>query len=134
MNGIYLYLFLKEIKKKLIDRYVREIRVADRIVQVIFDDGALYISLYPQAPALFFAPAQRKGYEKSAKFAVGLSACRVTDVTQDHFMPVLHIRVEKTGIAEVQELKLTIIPYKEAPNITVSDGQKQRKLYPKCVR
>ena len=134
MNGIYLYLFLKEIRKKLIDRYVREIRVADRIVQVIFDDGALYISLYPQAPALFFAPAQRMGYEKSAKFAVGLSACRVTDVTQDHFMPVLNLCMQKTGMVDVQEVNLTIMLYREAPNIMVRDGQKQIKLYPKCVR
>ncbi len=134
MNGIYLSLFLKEVRKRLIGQYVEEIRSADRIVQVVFDDSALYISLYPQAPALFLAPAQRKGYEKETKLAAGLSACRVIDVTQDHFMPVLHVRMEKTGIAQMAELKLTIMLYREAPNITVCDGRKQRKLFPKCVR
>ncbi|UCC11110.1 MAG: DUF814 domain-containing protein [candidate division WOR-3 bacterium] len=133
MNGIYVHLFLEEVKSRMIDQYVREIRIADRIVQVVFDDSALYVSLYPQAAALFLAPAQRKGYEKETKLAAGLGACRIIDVTQDHFMPVVHLRMEKTGIADMQELKLTIILYREAPNITVSDGRTQRKLYPKCV-
>jgi predicted ribosome quality control (RQC) complex YloA/Tae2 family protein len=134
MNGIYLYLFLKEIRSRLIDQPVREMRIADRIVQVVLDDYALYVSLYPQAPALFLAPVQRKGYEKNTQLAGGLSGCRIIDVTQDHFMPVLQVRMEKTGIADVQELKLTIILYKEAPNITMSDGRKQKKLYTKLVR
>ncbi len=134
MNGIYMHLFLKEIRGRLIDQYVRELRIADRIVQVVLDDNALFVSLYPQAPALFLAPAQRKGFEKNTQLAGGLSACRIIDVTQDHFMPVLLVRMERAGIADVRELTLTIILYREAPNIAVDDGQKQRKLYPKYVR
>jgi predicted ribosome quality control (RQC) complex YloA/Tae2 family protein len=55
------------------------------------------------------------------------------DVTQAHYMPVLHIGIQKTAIDAVQEMKLTVMLYREAPNIILRDGRRQKSLFPRCI-
>lgn len=133
MNGIYLHLFLDEIGNKLIGQFVEEVRIADRIIQIIFGEGALYVSLYPEAPAMFFAPIQKKDYLKNEPFSAELGACRIVHIEQPQFMPVLYIRLQKSDIDAVRDIDLNIMLYKEAPNIIVRSGKKQKSLYPRCV-
>lgn len=133
MNGIYLHLWLGEIGNTLIGQFIEEIRTTDRIVQIVFSGDALYVSLYPEAPAIFCAPAQKKDFVKDTKLSSELGACRVMDVTQAQFMPVLHIGMQKTAIDAVQEKKLTVMLYREAPNILIRDGRKQKSLFPRCI-
>jgi predicted ribosome quality control (RQC) complex YloA/Tae2 family protein len=133
MNGIYLHLWLDEIGDDLIGQYVEEVRVADRIVQFFFGESALYVSLYPEAPAVYSAPVQKKDYVKNTKLSTELGACRIIAIEQAHLMPVLHIGVQKTEIDAVHDMKLTVMLYREAPNIIVQHGRKLKKLYPKCV-
>ncbi len=77
MNGIYLYLLLKEIKNKLTGLHIDEIRSMHRMVQIICGDKALFVSLYPEAPAIFFSERIKKNFAKLKSFSDNIRSSRI---------------------------------------------------------
>ena len=74
MNGIYLYLLLREIKDELVGQFINDIQRTDRIIQIVFDKQSLFISLYPEAPGIFFSNRIKQGFEKLKLFSNYLRA------------------------------------------------------------
>ena len=68
MNGVFLYLLLREIRDKLTGRFIDEISVQHRLVQVICGNEALFVSLYPDAPAVFLSKRIKEHFEKIELF------------------------------------------------------------------
>ncbi len=133
MNGIYLYLLLREIRGKLINRFIDEISVQHRIVQVTCGNDALFVSLYPDAPAVFFSKKGKLHFEKIESFTNEVKACRINRVEQSDFMPVVRLIVEKVIAGEQNPLEIVITLYREAPNFSIKTAQRQRNLFSRYV-
>ena len=133
MNGIYLYLLLREIRDTLINCSIDEISVLHRIVQVVCGNDALYVSLYPDAPAVFFSKKNRVHFEKIESFTHEVKSCRIRGVEQHDFMPVMRLLLERLIAGEQRPLEITISLYREAPNFSIKTARRQMNLFSRCV-
>lgn len=133
MNGIYLYLLLREIRDKLTGRFIDEISVQHRIVQVIFGNDALFVSLYPDAPAVFFSKRIKQQFEKIGSFTNEIKSCRIKGVEQSDFMPVMSLVLEKLTAGGPSYLEIVISLYREAPNFSIKTGRMQKNLFARSV-
>lgn len=133
MNGIYLHLLLREIRDKLIDRFIDEISIQQRIVQVICGDDALFVSLYPDALAVFFSTKSRPRFEKIESFTNEVKACRINGVEQSGFIPVVRLVLEKVIAGEQIPLEIIISLYREAPNFSIKTARRQNNLFSRYV-
>ncbi|HEC78640.1 MAG TPA: DUF814 domain-containing protein [candidate division WOR-3 bacterium] len=133
MNGIYVFLLLREIREELINAYIEGFWIKERMVQLVLGSRALFISLYPEAPALFLAEKRLRGFEKNPSFNNDLSSARITGVEQVHFTPFIRFKLERAELSEKVEIMLDISLYREAPNIRCRKRRSQRVLFSRYI-
>jgi len=133
VNGIYLYLLLREMRDKIIGRFIDEISVQHRIVQVICGNDALFVSLYPDAPAVFFSKKRREHFEKIESFTNEVRSNRIRGVEQSGFLPVVRLTLEKVLAGEQSPLEIIISLYREAPNFSIKTARRQINLFSRYV-
>lgn len=133
MNGIYLYLLLREIENDLIDRSIDEITQMNRLIQIVMGQKALFVSLFPEAPAIFLAKRLKSGFEKLQKLGEEIRSSRIVHVEQPHFMPVVKLLLAKTTLGEPQTLEVIVSLYREAPNFRIKYPHKQKNLFPRYI-
>ncbi len=133
MNGIYLYLLLRELREKLVNHYIDEISVLHRVVQVVCGNDALFVSLYPDAPAVFFSKKNRLHFEKIESFTNEVKSCRIRGVEQHDFMPVMRLILERLIAGERRPLEIAISLYREAPNFSIKNARRQMNLFSRYV-
>lgn len=133
MNGIYLDLLRREIEGSVINRYIDEIRIKQRLLQIVFGKQALFVSLYPELPAVYLSKQIQIGFDKLEKFTNTISSSRIEGLEQPDFMPVLKIMVEKTHVVNRTCAQLIISLYREAPNFVIKTASVQKHLYSRYI-
>jgi predicted ribosome quality control (RQC) complex YloA/Tae2 family protein len=133
MNGIYLHLLLAEIHKMLIGMRIDEVLIQERVVQFAGARKALFVSLFPDARALYVSRKTKRHYKKLQIFSTALASRSIRHVTQDSFKPVVRLTTERPSAGPADTCEITISLYREAPNIRVRTGSMQRDLFPRFV-
>uniref|UniRef100_A0A7C4TBS7 DUF814 domain-containing protein n=1 Tax=candidate division WOR-3 bacterium TaxID=2052148 RepID=A0A7C4TBS7_UNCW3 len=122
MNGIYLHFIIKEIKPRLLNQFIHRISIKEKLVQIEFDDDALFVSLFPQAPGIYINK-KVANFIKLSFFDEHLSKSRITSVEQLDFCPVVVFTTERIEYGQRKIKKIKVSLYKEAPNLTlISEG------------
>jgi predicted ribosome quality control (RQC) complex YloA/Tae2 family protein len=134
MNGIYLFLLLQEIKHDLTGLFIDDILSMDRLIQIILSKNSLFISLYPEAPAIFYTKTNRSNFQRVIQFSNELQSSQITGVEQTNFMPVVALQLERLSIGKKENLELIISLYREAPNIVIKTPSVQKKLYKRYIQ
>ncbi len=132
MNGIYLHLALEEISHLIIKKFIRRVSAQDRLVQIEFDDDALYISLYPQVLGLYIAKI-KGDFLKLNFFDEHLAGTRITNVQQIGFAPVVDLIIEKIEYGQSIHSKIRLSFYKEGPNFSLFFDNMRRDLFPRYI-
>ncbi|MBN2620198.1 DUF814 domain-containing protein [candidate division WOR-3 bacterium] len=133
MNGTYLHLWLREIKEQVEGQYIGDIRIRDRLVQLVLARYSLYVSLYPDVMALCVDQKDDHHYESLTAFNVLVRGLRIGHMEQDSLKPVLRLGLQSGEDHGPEKIVLTIVLYREAPNIVVSKGDAYRKLFARIV-
>jgi predicted ribosome quality control (RQC) complex YloA/Tae2 family protein len=134
MNGIYLFLLLREIKHDLTGLFIEDILSMDRLIQIILSKKSLFISLYPEAPAIFYTRTNKNNFQQLPHFSSDIRASRIAKIEQADFMPVVTLQLEKMGISKRESLELIISLYRQAPNIVIKTPSMQKKLYKRYIQ
>ncbi|MGB9721330.1 MAG: NFACT RNA binding domain-containing protein [bacterium] len=132
MNGIYLFLTLKEIIPMLISKFISRISAKERLIQFEFEDGALFISLYPQALGLYSGEI-RKDFERLPYFDDHVAGSRIVRIEQLDYRPVVDLATEKVEYGQKDNFLIRLLFYKEAPNLTVKCKETQRSLFHRYI-
>jgi len=132
VNGIYLHLLLREIRKNLIGSHVKDIRLCGRAIQILLGDTSLVISLYPTGLGLFLSEEDLRGYDSMKNISDIVKSCQVVEVLQQGYMPVISIMLEKT-FPEKERIELIISLYPEAPNFSLKTRNWQRNVFPRYI-
>jgi predicted ribosome quality control (RQC) complex YloA/Tae2 family protein len=127
MNGIYLNLLISEIAGGMIDRYVEDILVKKKIVQLVTGRQSVYISLDPEMTAMYIASREKKGFRRLEKFSQYILSRRIKAVRQYGFMPVLEFTFDR------KEIRLIISFYREALNLVLKTDRSQITLNPRYI-
>jgi len=133
MNGIYLYLLLKEIRDKLVGLYIDEVCSRHRLIQIVCGEKALFISLYPEAPAIYLARKEKYNFERLRLFNEDMRSSTIIGVEQRTLMPVLRIQLEKSTEGIKKNAEIIISLYREAPNLRFKSVNKQKDLYRRFI-
>jgi predicted ribosome quality control (RQC) complex YloA/Tae2 family protein len=132
MNGIFLHLLLREVGDEIIGRYVEELLIKDRFVQIILDKKAILASLYSQAPALLLGQ-KLPGFEKLTAFGDAVLGSRIISADMEHFTPAVKLLLEKSSYGRTIRSELVISLYKDAPNIRIESTEMKRRLYDRFI-
>ena len=133
MNGIYLSLLLSEIKDQLAGAYIQEILVKDRILQLVLNENALFISLYPTALGMYIAGVSRRGYDLFKQMSDMAKSCRIVEVIQSDNMPVMKIMLEKSFPTQ-EQLEIVVSFYAQAPNFSLMAQKRQKNLFARYIQ
>jgi predicted ribosome quality control (RQC) complex YloA/Tae2 family protein len=133
MNGIYLCLLLKEIREKLQGERVEDIMIRYRVLQIVFDRHSLFVSLHPAALGMFLSKSVARGYETVRGVGDIVRSSTIIDVSQDGFMPVLRVIVEKP-FPDKQRIEIVVSFYHEAPNLTVVTESWHRSVFARSIQ
>jgi hypothetical protein len=128
MNGIFLFLALKEIESMLINKYISRISVKERLIQIEFGDSAFFVSLYPPALGFYLSRIQPV-FERLAYFDDHIAGSRIVGIKQIDFMPVFDMNTERIEYGQKQHCIVRCSFYKDAPNINVISKESQKKLF-----
>jgi predicted ribosome quality control (RQC) complex YloA/Tae2 family protein len=134
MNGIYLFLLLREIKHDLTGLFIDDMLSMDRLMQIIVSKKSLFISLYPEAPAIFYTKTNKSNFQHLAHFSSDLQSSRITKVEQVDFMPVVVLHLERLNMGKRENFELIISLYRQAPNIVIKTPSLQKKLYKRYIQ
>lgn len=132
MNGIYIYLAIKEIAPFLINKFISRISARDRLIQVEFEEESLFISLYPEALG-FYIDKKIRDFEILGFFNEHIQGARIGSATQIGFSPVIDLAGEKIEYGQRIYLKIRLSLYKEGPNFSLFLNNVRRDLYPKYI-
>ena len=132
MNGVFLHLWLKEVRQKLIGQPVTDATIDDRLCQIRLRDRSLYLSLYPEVPAACLDESRKNG-KPLRNWADELRGFEVKDVDQPGFEPVFILLLERAGIAGTETLRLAVYLHRPAPNLCLHSGESQQRLYPRLL-
>ncbi|UCF70288.1 MAG: DUF814 domain-containing protein [candidate division WOR-3 bacterium] len=132
MNGIYLHLLLAEIRKDLIGTFVRDVRMKDRLIILLLRGHSLHISLYPTVMGMFLDTKSDCGFDTMKAISDTVRSCRITEVVQECFMPVVRMQLEKSFPGK-EILELIVSFYPEAPNFSLRTESWQRNAFPRYV-
>jgi len=133
MNGIYLFLLLREIHDKIADLYIDEITMMKRLIQIVCGQESLFISLFPEAPGIFFSKKTKSGFEILKKFSDEVQSSRIIKIEQLHFMPVVRLQLTKSSFGELQRSEIIVSLYREAPNFSIKSERTQKNLFPRYI-
>ena len=132
MNGIYLHLLLGEIREDLMGAFVQDIRIRERIVQLILNERSLYISLYPTVLGMFLVKSGDRSYEPLGTMSEMAKSCRIVSVVQEDFIPVMKMSLEKP-FPRKEVLEIVVSFYPEAPNFSMRTESWQRNTFPRYI-
>ncbi len=132
MNGIFLHLLLREVGDEIIGRYVDELLIKDRFVQIILDKKAILASLYSQAPAILLGK-KLPGFEKLTVFGDAVLGSRIISADMEHFTPAVKLLLEKSSYGRTIRSELVISLYKDAPNMRLESTEMKRRLYDRFI-
>lgn len=107
--------------------------IRQRIVQFVCGKKSLYVSLYPDALALYVSRKTKGHYDKLQVFSTTVASHCIRHVTQESFKPVMKLTTERSGTGKPDTCDITISLYREAPNIRVRTPRVHRDLYPRFV-
>ncbi len=125
MNGIYVYLALREIAPLLLKKFVRRVSIRERLVQIEFDKKSLFVSLFPPALGFYFGNAI-SDFDRLSHFDDHISNSQFVMIGQSGYRPIIEIDAEKVVYGQKQTLKIKLLFYKDAPNMSVEiDGSKK---------
>ncbi|MGB3342159.1 MAG: NFACT RNA binding domain-containing protein [bacterium] len=127
MNGIYLKLLLAEIESRISGRYIDEIRIKQRLLQLAIGKQALFVSLYPEMLAMYLSERVKAGFDKLEKFSQPVVLSRIKCIEQNGFSPVLRLILEKNSTQLILSL------YREAPNLVLKTKKFEKKLYSRYI-
>jgi predicted ribosome quality control (RQC) complex YloA/Tae2 family protein len=133
MNGIYLNLLLREITSTVRDQYIRGILIHERLVQVIFDNSALFISLYPDASGIYYGHRVKGNFHVLQILSGNVRSARICDVKQIRCTPVVKFILDKNDNDKQTESELIVSLYREAPNICHKRGQVCKKIFSRFI-
>lgn len=133
MNGTYLSLWLREMRKHVVGRYIGDIRIRGRLVQLVFVRQSLYISLYPDVMALCVDQKDDQGYESLTAFSTLVHGLRIEYAEQDSCTPVLRIGLQTGDERGPEMIVLTVLLYRDAPNLMITKGSVYRKLFSRII-
>lgn len=133
MNGTYIHLWLREIKKRLLGRYIEDITKQERLIQIVLDKESLFISLYPEVLAACVKQRESKNYQSMSVFRALVKGRRISSVEQDSFAPVIRIGCNEGEVPQADTITMTIILYREAPNLVITKRNVYRKLFSRIV-
>lgn len=132
MNGIYLSLIIKELKDSIQNQFINRVLIKERLIQLEFDDNALFISLFPQALGIFIDRI-KKDFEKMQYFDDQISGSRIITLNQVSYAPLLEIITEKTEYGQKKNLMIRLSFYKEAPNFSLVYDGYERSLFRRVI-
>ena len=132
MNGIYLYLLLREIGDELVGKHVENIETRDRVVRLLLNDRFLYISLYPKALGLFLSEKKLHEYETVRYMTDIVKSSRISSIEQHNMMPVVSVTLQKP-FPKQQEMEIVLSFYPEAPNFSLKTGPRKINLFSRYV-
>lgn len=132
MNGIYLYLLLEEIRDSIIGRYVGEFYRLDRAMQIELNGTVIFVSLYPQAPAIYLTK-RMPAFHKFPYFSESVQGSRIISVNQPDFMPIVKLGLEKIVGGQKNVGEIIISLYRDAPNLSIRTEPVKRNLFPRLV-
>jgi predicted ribosome quality control (RQC) complex YloA/Tae2 family protein len=132
MNGIYLHFLLREISSRLVNAHVDDVLIGGRIVQVVFDEFSLYVSLYPTALGMFLSKKTKQSYKSIKKISEMIKSCRVVDVMQSDFMPVFSIILERS-FPKKQTIEIVVSFYPQAPNFSMKHAGRRISIFPRYI-
>jgi hypothetical protein len=133
MNGIYLYLLLREIREKLLGKYIEDVMIRRRIVEIVLNQYSLFVSLHPTALGMYLGKRTTGDYEPMKAVAEPVKSCRIIDVVQDGFAPVMRMIVEKQ-FPDKEKMEVIISFYHEAPNFSVRIGTWQKNIFARFIK
>jgi predicted ribosome quality control (RQC) complex YloA/Tae2 family protein len=132
MNGIYLHLLLREISEDLLGAFVQDIRIEERIVQIMLNERSLYISLYPTVLGMFLVKSSDRSYEPLSTMSEMAKSCRIIGIVQENFVPVMKMILEKP-FPRKEVLEIFASFYPEAPNFSMRTELWQRNIFPRYI-
>ena len=132
MNGIFLHLLLRELRDAIADRYIDELLIRERLVQIVLDRKAVFVSLYSQAPAILLCE-KLPGFEKLTVFSDAVLGSRINDVVQENLLPVVKLLLEKSDYGQTKKSEIIISLYKDAPNIRIESEDTKKQLYSRFI-
>lgn len=131
MNGVYLRLWLNEVRRLLENQTINNVTGADRLIQIRLLHKSLFVSLYPAVPAVYVAASQNAGTPLK-NWADDLRSFVIRVVEQSRWEPVFTLRLERKGNTGVETARLMIVLHAPAPNL-VFMADTTRRLYPRLL-
>jgi predicted ribosome quality control (RQC) complex YloA/Tae2 family protein len=125
-------LLLREIKDELLGAFIEEVRINDRIVQLVLNERSLFLSLYPTALGLYVSERCKSGYEPLKNMSNALKSCRIVEIMQRDFMPVLNIGLERS-FPDHEELHIIVSFYPQAPNLSLKMQDWQKNIFSRYI-
>ncbi|UCD06384.1 MAG: DUF814 domain-containing protein [candidate division WOR-3 bacterium] len=102
------------------------------MIVVVFSEGSLIISLYPGAMGMYFTKDTAGGYEPLKAVTDIVKGCRVVDVVQDGFVPVMRMVLQKPFPGN-ERIEIIVSFYHEAPNFSIRVGSRQKNVFTRFV-
>jgi hypothetical protein len=133
MNGTYLSLLIHEIREDIHGQCIEHVLIKGRLVQLVFDSRALYISMYPDALGLFVGKKTVRSYALLQNFDHLLRGQCIRQVLQEGLAPVMHIETGTHHRRPDQNRDIVVTLYTQAPNMIIREAGKSRKLYPRVM-
>jgi len=133
MNGIYLKLLLKELEQTIIGSYIEGCNLRERIIQLQLGRQSLFISLYPQALAIFVTKKSKPGFEKLNPFSEMIKNYQIVEIQQSGFSPVMKLFLKKSSFGEKKGIQVITSLYRDAPNFSIRTEEFQRNLFTRYV-
>ena len=93
---------------------------------------SLVISLHPATLGMYLSKSTTDDYESLKAFAGPVKSCRIVDIVQDGFAPVMRMIVEKQFPVQ-EQMEVIISFYHEAPNFSVRTGSWQKNIFKRFI-
>lgn len=131
MNGVYLRLWLNEVRWLLENQMINNVTGADRLIQIHLPHKSLFVSLYPAIPAAYVAESQNAGTPLK-NWTDDLRGFIISTVEQSRWEPVFSLLLKRKGNAGMETARLMVYLHAPAPNLVFTAGT-ARRLYPRLL-
>jgi len=119
MNGVFLRLWLKEVRDQLIGQPITDATIDGRLVQISLRGRSLFLSLYPDIPAAYL-DGSITGWKSLRNWADELRGFDLAGIDQSRCEPVFTLALERSDIRRTTTASLTVYLHRPAPNIILS--------------
>ncbi len=133
MNGVYLFFLLKELRPKLERRRIVDFSQRGRLIQLMLDRNSLFISLYPEARAVFLGPKEKEDFRRVVSFYNILRGAIIQKVEQQSLMPVFRLHLTRGLEYDQKRIELVVSLYYSGPNIGYRLENTRQDLYARFI-